>query len=221
MDSVYFLTGASGRLGSQIADCLRDRDIRVVPIISADILSVRSGNLVGDWLRDQFHSQLSNKELRGVVSLILAHRPREGQIHKAIADELRMTRDLVWGFSEVCTEVRVIVMGSVTGRFVDFRSLESYHYCKDLQKSTVRLSVSLPNVFMNLIELSWFRKHPQCSSDPSYVAVLDEARGVVPTKHVVTVSEIVDLACALLDTARPPRGQVITFDEGYSLIQQA
>lgn len=220
MTSAVLMTGASGRLGRQIFDCLLADGFKAVSISSAPLLNLQGGVAIARYLREMLvpDSPASNED--PVIKLLLAHRPRTASVSEALDAELRMTRDLVWGLSEIYPEVRVIVLGSITGQRVDPDSAEAYHYCKDLQKSIVRQSVTVPNVFMNLIELSWFNKYPPSIADKLYAKRIDSVRSVIPTRHVVTVTEITEIAVRILGAMRPPRGQIIAYDDGYSLMQQ-
>ncbi len=220
MASAVLMTGASGRLGRQIFECLLADGFKAVSIRSAPLLKLQGEEAIARYLREMLESDNPVANEDHVVKLLLAHRPRMASVSEAVDAELRMTRDLVWGLSEICSEVRVIVLGSITGQRVDPDSAEAYHYCKDLQKSIVRQSVTVPNVFMNLIELSWFNKYPPSMADNLYSERVESVRSVMPTRHVVTVAEITEIAVRILGALRPPRGQIVTYDDGYSLIQQ-
>jgi|LauGreDrversion4_2_1035121.scaffolds.fasta_scaffold38066_4 hypothetical protein len=213
-----FITGAQGQLGRQLVSSLTSAQVSIIPIKSAVVLSVETNTRLKAFLNEQFVSKISINSSRPSVALILAHRSRADDSLVMLRDELRMTRDLVYAFAELCREVRVVVLGSVTGRQVDQASSEAYHYAKDLQKSIVRRSILLPNLFMNLVELSWFVKHTT-AADAEYVCALDQARGNSPTGEVVEPRHIADLCLRLLLVERSPRGQVFALDDGYSLMQ--
>lgn len=220
MASPILVTGASGRLGRQIFECLLSDGLKAVSIRSAPLLNLQGGVAIARHLRETLVADNQALNEDPVIKLLLAHRPRTASVSEALAAELRMTRDLVWGLSEIYPEVRVIVLGSITGQRVDPGSAEAYHYCKDLQKSIVRQSVTVPNVFMNLIELSWFNKYPPSIANNLYSERVESVRSVMPTRHVVTVTEITEIAVRILGALRPPRGQIVAYDDGYSLIQQ-
>ena len=153
------------------------------------------------------------------LGLILAHRIRETDIVTALQHELRITRDLVWKLAGRFSHLRVVVLGSITGTRVDIASPEAYHYTKDIQKSCVRQSIRLSNVNMNLLELSRFEKHsPEMATD-EYAEKMTYLRELIGSNNVLRVVDIADFACQLLDASHPPRGQVITYDGVYCLLQ--
>jgi hypothetical protein len=218
MDNKIYLTGANGQLGRQVLSELISRNLDAVSIGYSEVRGLNGEAVLRDFIAKRFLGRATPDHGARSAWLILAHRSRTEDIVEALGDELRMTRDLVYAFSDMFAEVRVVVIGSITGGRVDRNSSEAYHYAKDLQKSIVRRSVLRTNVFMNLLELSWFVKYPDSSSQ-EYTSKIADVRRMSPTRKIVRTNDIADFCVQLLTAQRPPRGQIITLDDGYSLVQ--
>jgi len=219
MIEVYVIVGAGGVLGSQISNDLRKFDVPIVRVSAAHLTS----------LNDQAFSEAINglvNEIKLVrpnaerVGLVLAHRYRGTDIPLALRNELCITRDFIWCLSKNFSRLHAVVVGSATGRYIDSASSDAYHFAKDLQKSIVRRSVTLPNVAMNLLELSWFEKHPISVATPEYRKKIEDLRTLLGDNNVPAPSNIAEFIRQLLDCALPPRGQSITYDGGYDLFQR-
>lgn len=154
------------------------------------------------------------------VGVILAHRYRGDDNREALYSELCITRDFTWTMSKICKSVRVVVLGSITGRFVDGELSEAYHYSKDLQKSIARQSVRVKNLSMNVIELGWFEKYTRSKATGEYQDIMSRLRAEYGESVVPTVDSITDLCTLLLEMSHPPRGETIVYDGGLSLFQE-
>jgi hypothetical protein len=219
MIDIYVVIGAGGIVGRKVEAFLERRGKCVVTLPTELILGAAKDDIQDiaiSAIRQKRFLQL--KDTR--IGLILAHRARGADIYEAIISEIRVTRDLVHAFASACMELRVIVLGSVTGRLVDHKSPESYHYAKDFQKSCVRYSVTQNNVYMNLLELSWFQKYSESEMTEEYEHDLASVKRALGCGHLVNVEDITDFLIEILEMHRPPRGQIITFDGGYSLLQR-
>lgn len=219
MVDLILILGSTGSVGSQLYAYFIDLGLPVMTISAANL------SLADD---DEFSCKLNKivSELRGFSSnlarlgIVLAHRVREIDISKALLNELRISRDLIWFLSKHFSLVNVAVLGSVTGRFIDKNMPDAYHLVKDMQKSCARLSVRLPNVAMNVLELSWFEKYPPHKASTEYSESLRNVKLEIGPAWLPTIGDIANFILLLLSADSPPRGQVITYDGGYSMLQR-
>jgi hypothetical protein len=219
VNDIYIILGSSGIIGSQVADHLVSLR-RPFLIQSARRLAELDSPEFTDAV-DQLVNEIYNcTPNTKTVALILCHRQRTQDIVESIRSELRICRDFVLSMSERIELLNVIVFGSITGARVDFQSSESYHYAKDLQKTCVRQSIKTPNVNMNLLELSWFEKYSHNVSDSHYKSKILELKKLNGIHELPTIADLSDYALRILDAQRPPRGSIIPYDSGYSVLQE-
>ena len=218
MDKPVLVVGSSGAIGKQVVQSLSKR--AVIPIlISSSQLRILGIADLDEFLREILLRHDIEDPSTSTLGLILAHRCRSNDTLAALESELRITRDFVWTLSKICLSLRAVVLGSITGRLIDAKSSEAYHYSKDLQKSIVRQSVRIPNLSMNLLELSWFRKYLDSDATQEYRRAMKDLDSKLGKGNVPTVETITDFACNVIESLRPPRGQVITYDGGFSQLQ--
>jgi hypothetical protein len=218
MNSLYILVGSRGIVGSQILQRLRSRGEYVITCNAGDLLECDIETLEMK-LRTMF-SVNSVDTSRVRVGVILAHRYRGDNNREALNSEMCITRDFTWTMSRICKSVRVVVLGSITGRFVDVKLPEAYHYSKDLQKSIARQSVRVKNLSMNVIELGWFVKYSRSKATGEYRDIMSRLQAEYGESVVPTVDSITDLCTLLLEMSHPPRGETIVYDGGLSLYQE-
>jgi len=216
---VYIIVGSGGKLGSQISNALKKFDVPIVKISGAYLASLNDqefSEAVAGLVNEIGFSRPNVKQ----VGLVLAHRYRGLDILTALRVELCITRNLVWRLSEHVKRLNVVVVGSITGRYIDRSSPEAYHFAKEMQRLIVRQSIMLPNVAMNAIELSWFEKYSTLQSTPEYRSQMGELRGLLGQNNLPSPADIAEFIRQLLDCALPPRGQSIVYDGGYDLFQR-
>ena len=219
MADIYIVVGARGVVGEQVVSRLES--------IEKSVLTISGKTLVQMSEREFLHA--SSQQIKEIstspnaidsVGVILAHRTRHNDVSKSVQGELRLCRDLIRAFAEKFSKVNVVILGSITGSFIDIATSEAYHYAKDTQKSCVRQSIRIPNLCMNLIELSWFVKYPEHRFHEGYRKQIEQVGQRVGYGNLPTVLDITDFAVSLIELRRPPRGQVIAYDGGYSLLQE-
>jgi len=219
MADIYAVVGASGTVGKQVLSRLIFKKKPVFTI---------SGRWLSELSDEEFYTALDivNAGIEAAepnaktVGLILAHRQRGHEVLLSLRSEIRLCDQLVRFLASQFQQLNVVVFGSVTGSLIDKMSCEAYHYAKDLQKSAVRQSIGTVNVNMNLLELSCFIKYPKDQRDEKYRSHLEEQGRLVGVNNLPNVSDITDFALSLIDASITPRGQIITHDGGYSLIQK-
>lgn len=219
MVDFYVVVGAGGIVGQQVMARLKllGKSVQVLPtqaILNGTLTEVEA--MVLDVIKSAIVSQRDSIR----IGIIFAHRVRIIDLLEALRCELRITRDLIYTFAANCSEVRAVILGSITGTVVHRHSSEAYHYTKDLQKSCVRYSVIYDNVYMNLLELSWFEKYLPSQATKEYLDASYCAKQIVGERNFVNISDITDFSVALMESDRPPRGQIIAYDGGYSLLQR-
>ena len=211
--------GAGGVVGGGIASCLRQMGRNVVTVSARRVTSLGGSSIdgvVSSIAGESMSPEISNFSL----GLVLAHRYRGDDPFQAMRIEFLVTRDLTWALSRVVSNLRVVVVGSVTGALVCEDLPEAYHYSKDIQKSITRQSCRLRNVQMNVLELSCFEKHPQDIQTPEYMAAMSSIRRQIGYSNLPSIADISNFIDQLMSASKNPRGQVISFDGGYSLLQK-
>jgi hypothetical protein len=218
VNNIYIVIGSRGIVGSQITKRLRSLNKHVVTIAASEIVQRKKIDSLECFrsLANDSSITLAEKE----IGLILAHRYREDNIQTVLLNELSITRDFVWGLANLCASLRVVVLGSITGRLIDRKLPEAYHYSKELQKSIVRQSIRIGNLQMNLLELYWFEKYTEEKATPEYKKTMSELRKQLGGDNLPSVESITDFSCALIEMHRPPRGQTIVYDGGLSGYQK-
>lgn len=219
MNDIYVVVGGSGSVGRQVINRLESRDKEVVTISGENLSKIEDADFDAESLR--MSQELANNchQLKH-LGVILTHRQRHTNILTSIRTELRICRDLISQFARNVDHVNAVVLGSTTGSSIDLSSSAAYHFAKDIQKSCVRQSITIPNLNMNLLELSWFDKYPSGMADATYSAKIGHLKTLFGDENVATVAEITDFATLILDASLPPRGQIIPYDAGYSLLQR-
>ena len=218
MDNLYIVIGSRGNVGSQIMQRLRRLNKCVITQLTSEILEFSNEELV-ERVASSF-SENSIKLREAKVGVILAHRYRGDNVQIALENELRITRDFIWALSMLCESLRVVVLVSITGRHVDQKMPEAYHYAKDLQKSIVRQSVRIKNLHMNLLELNWFEKFVEELATDEYRKTISNVKKRIGGDNLPSVDSITEFACALIELQHPPRGATIIYDGGFSLFQE-
>ena len=216
MSKVYIVVGSKGALGCQIFNRLKALNKFVFPVFALDILKCKPEHIIMDI--DKFLTIHSICLAKANIGVILAHRCENIDI--SLLSEIRITRDFVWSLAQNCCKLRVVVLGSVTGRLVDRKMSEAYHYSKDLQKSIVRQSIRILNLDMILVELYWFVKYQGIKATYEYQNRINRVGSLVGENNFPTVESIVDLCCSLIEMTIAPRGHLIPFDGGLSLLQE-
>ena len=215
---INLLIGSNGVIGRQIAEYLNKKGVISVNLSAKQITSLKQENLK-DFVDSKLTANLEDYKEED-FSLILTHRFREGTMKDIVINELLITRELPWMLSTKCSSLKVIVIGSVTGRQVSLNQPEHYHYAKDLQKSIVRQSIRKENISMNLIELSSLNKYKDEDGSKEYKENLKKQGELIGQKNLVCVQDIANYAYTLITMKNPPRGQILTYDGGYSLHQR-
>tara|TARA_X000000950_G_C13869800_1_gene642388 strand:- start:754 stop:1413 length:660 start_codon:yes stop_codon:yes gene_type:complete len=218
MIDLYVVVGSRGIVGSQISRRLVELSKKVICILTSEILSSNIRETIANKLG--LHSIKCKNGVKMNIGVILVHRYRDKENHIACKNELTITRDFVWELSKLCQSLRVVVIGSVTGSYVDSKMPEAYHYSKDIQKSIVRQSIRIGNLHMNLLELSWFKKYSSNNSSLEYKETLNRISQELCGDNLPSVDSITDFSCALIEMPYPPRGQSIVYDGGYTLFQR-
>lgn len=218
MDDIHIVVGGQGVVGNQVVKKLKERKRYVLVKSTKEIIDCPKNELATS-ICSLFAKHLDNIGKPARVSLILAHRCRDEDIQIALSNELQITRNFVWALSSQCISLNVVVIGSITGRLVSKKLPESYHYAKDLQKSIVRQSVRVSNLYMNLLELNWFRKYGFDKATSEYNQIMSDLTQELEGDHLPSVETITDFCCSLIDMQLPPRGQTIIYDGGLSLFQ--
>lgn len=217
MVSTYIVVGSRGTVGSQVVQRLNMLNKSVLTVPAAEIL--RCSNISSIDGISSLYCNHSIQPLKSNLGLILSHRYRENGTLAALETELAITRNFVWSLSKICISLRVVVLGSITGRLVNQNICEAYHYSKDLQKSIVRQSVRIGNLHMNLLELNWFEKYSKHVATEEYKQTLSRHNQRLAGDNLPNVESITDFSCALIEMQRPPRGEIIVYDGGLSLLQ--
>lgn len=213
------VVGSSGILGSGISLHLESLGRKVVKVSARHVLSLCDSSLV-QYLGGILPNAGSGHQLQPPLAIIMAHRYRGDDPLQALNAELSITQRLPWTLSRMVSHLRVFVIGSVTGELLDLKSPLAYHYAKDLQKSIVRQSCRLPNVEMNIIELSWFEKYEPTVQTKEYSLAVSTIKESLGSSNFPGIQEIADFIDNLMRASLLPRGQKICFDGGYSLIQR-
>jgi len=215
----YIVVGASGIIGRQISARLNELKKDVVKISGrrfADLEEKRLSYAVKEILEELQARSMSLSR----VGIIFAHRQRGGGVIDILRNEHRLCGQLIALIVEKVQRLDAIILGSITGSRFDSRSSEAYHYAKDFQKTCVRQSIRFPNLNMNLLELSWFEKYPPEMADSDYQSRMQEVVELLGANNVPNVTDITDFALQILEAKLPPRGQVISYDGGYSTLQR-
>ena len=215
--SIYIIVGSRGIVGQQIVQRLMLLKKSVIVVTVQMILDSDSSTIIEKI--SKLFVQHSINPRNANVGLILAHRYRGDDNKTGLFNELCITRDFVWNLATLCSSLRVVVLGSITGQLVDIKSPEAYHYTKDLQKSIVRQSVRISNLYMNLLELSWFEKFSNKVASDDYRQIMASLKGQLGGDNLPYVNSITDFSCSLIEMPLPPRGQSIVYDGGISLFQ--
>ena len=190
----------------------------VITQLTSEILEFSNEELV-ERVASSF-SENSIKLREAKVDVILAHRYRVEKVQIALENELRITRDFIWALLMLCKPLRVVVLGSITGRHVDQKTPEAYHYAKELQKSIVRQSVRIRNLNMNLLELHWFEKFVEELATDEYRKTIANVKKIIRDDNLPSVDSITEVSCALIELQHPPREETIIYDSGFSLFQE-
>ena len=133
MINVYVVVGATGTLGSYVAESLCEDGKTVIKVSASFLTSLNSGEF--SVAINELVKKISDvQSIHQSIGIILAHRYRGDDILTALKNEVIITHDLVWYLSKQISELRVVVLGSITGGLVDHKSAEAYHFSKDLQK---------------------------------------------------------------------------------------
>jgi hypothetical protein len=217
--SAILVVGSSGLLGRGIASQLEGFGRKVVKVSARHILGLSDASLAL-YLGGIVPTTQPDHRLRPPLGLVIAHRYRGDDTIQALSVEMSITHRLAWILSGMVTHLRVFVMGSVTGALLDLKSPLAYHYAKDLQKSIARQSCRLQNVEMNVIELSWFEKYDPTVQTKEYSSEVSKIKESIGAHNFPGIPEIADFIDNLMRSAMLPRGQIITFDGGYSLKQR-
>jgi aspartate-semialdehyde dehydrogenase len=219
MIDIFIVVGAGGTVGEQIAAYLKETGEPVVRVSARKLIQQISLNL--DRSIDKLLDEAKSENVKtNSLGLIFVHRSREQDPLATLSTELSLTRDFVWALSKRVEKLNVIILGSVTGAFLDAGSSEAYHYAKDLQKSIVRQSCRLKNVAMNILELSWFEKYEKSQQTALYKKNIDKLKRILGKNNLPSVADIANFSKNLIKCRLPPRGQIITYDGGYSLLQK-
>lgn len=217
MNIPIIVVGKRGRLGSQVFNALATRSKNVIAISAFEIASKESADL--NSFIDEIMREIKIHHSPGTsLGLVLCHRIRGMSIPDSLTTELKITRDFVFLLSEKVERLKVTVIGSITGKRVDPRSDESYHFCKNLQRSIVNYSVTIPQISMNLVELNTFKKFSENFSR-EYEAYLSNAGRLIGMQNIPEIENIIDLIKFLCEDSYCIRGQVIPVDGGLSLFQ--
>jgi hypothetical protein len=73
---------------------------------------------------------------------------------------------------------------------------------------------------MNILELSWFEKYEKSLQTAPYKKNINKLKRLLGKNNLPSVADIANLSKNLIECRLPPRGQVITYDGGYSLLQK-
>lgn len=219
MCKTVVVVGVGGVLGGGVAVKLGQLGFDVVPVSAKAILNM-SFNSLTSFAGDLVSGISVMSSAQSSVGLVLAHRCRSSDPCESISAELAITRGLTWALADLVPNLRVVVLGSVTGTFLCPSLPESYHYAKDMQKSIARQSLRLSNVQMNVVALSWFEKYAKEKQCPEYSNELARVSEKIGSSNLPSISDIGDFVGALLRARHVPRGQVINFDGGYSTLQE-
>ena len=211
------IVGTRGAVGSKLIKIAKNRKFNVFPISAQKICDTPCEKLPS-FIEENLKIH-SGKQKDKKLGLILAHRIREEDIRVAMSRELSITRDFPIYLKNYCEELRIIMIGSVTGRLVNAHNEESYHYCKELQKAVNRYFVFEDKIKSNLLELSLFQKYGTDEADNNYNNSLIQERKKLGGRSVVDMFAITDFCISILETKSPPISSVITYDGGYSLRQ--
>jgi transcriptional regulator of met regulon len=144
----YFLIGSGGLLGKKIFEYFKKKE-NITKISAREYVGLKTDFDRKKFIIKKITNSIS-KYKSAKVALIFAHRIRDNNIVNAINSEILITRNITKIFSETCLETRVVVLGSVTGRLIDKKTLESYHYTKDIQKIIVRQSIKHKKLFIRI-----------------------------------------------------------------------
>tara|TARA_B100001173_G_C16029223_1_gene565722 strand:+ start:4136 stop:4804 length:669 start_codon:yes stop_codon:yes gene_type:complete len=220
MKNKYIVVGSRGVIGSEISSQVKKRGNNVYNLYAKDFIKLLSTERI-QYITEFFHSNniVYSKDSR--LHIILAHRIRETDTKLALWNETIISTDLIDIIADLGYEVRVIVIGSITGRLIDSKSSPAYHYCKDLQKSAVRYSILKKNVCMNLIELSSFIKFDPSNWDEKYTRAVELEKCNLEQTEIPKLEDIANICISLLELPVTPRGQIYTFDNGSSLLQKS
>jgi hypothetical protein len=217
MVDAYVLIGGNGILGKQVAKELLSRNRICISLSARDLIRDFENGSISPTKALLERIRLIDS-IR-CLGLIFAHRYRGDNCLESLRIELSLTRNLVWELSSELEQLRVVVLGSVTGSRLDVGSSEAYHYAKDLQKSICLQSIRLSNVSMNLIELSWFEKYPRCEQTASYAKKMEDLKNIIGSRNLPTTSDISDYLISVMECHLSPRGQILSYDGGYNHIQ--
>ena len=218
MVEFYIVVGSRGTVGKQVVNRLYSMGKAVMITLTSEILESSMDEVI-NGIKDKAEKMSINISI-SKVGVILAHRYRDEVNSVAVFNELSITRDFIWALSEACSSLRVVVLGSITGTFVDNKLPEAYHYAKDLQKSIIRQSIRVADLHMNLLALSWFKKYPLKNRTPEYQRTLGRLEEELGGDNLPSVESITDFCCTIIEMVYPLRGQSIVYDGGISLFQK-
>lgn len=217
MIDTVIVVGAGGVLGGGISRCLRNFGRNVISVSARQIVERRLSidRTTQDLVSEAFTTPRSDRRL-GVV---LAHRYRGRDPAEALSIEIAVTRDFIWALASNVNLLRAVVIGSSTESFACDHLTEAYHYGKDIQRSITRQSCRLSNVQMNLLALSWFEKYEPSHQSDEYSAVISGIKQRIGDLNFPKIYDISDFINQMMRSSLTPRGQIITYDGGLSILQ--
>lgn len=213
------VVGSTGILGSGVSKHLQGCSHSVKPI-SGLMLCQASPHEFQGYIAETIEELDEQYPGTTEIGIFLCHRVRNRPLVDTILAEIRLCRDFVLGISSAYRRTNVIVFGSITGTRVDPLSSESYHFGKDIQLTCVRQSIMHPSINMNLLQLYWFRKYDLGQSNPEYEEQLSSVSARLKLTSLPDLQDIADFAERIVFARFPPRGQVLTYDSGLSLLQE-
>ncbi|MEI6030911.1 MAG: hypothetical protein WCJ92_07290 [Alphaproteobacteria bacterium] len=218
MVDVILVLGATGIVGRQLHDQLLKNSKPIIAVSAAELARLDSCDFdsrVSDII-SEINTIAANPAKIGIV---LAHRIRNLDSKNAVVCELKISKDFIWKLSGKFKFINVVVLGSVAGKLVDMKTPDAYHLSKDVQKTCARLSLKLTNVAMNVLELGWFEKYPEDCWSAEYRKNMLSIKQHIGPYGLPSLVDLAKFVLLLLDLDIPPRGQTITYDGGYSLLQ--
>ena len=217
MIEAILILGSTGIVGRQLYSQFSNSNLPIIRVSAAELAKLDSS---------AFNSRVSDiiSEIKIItanptkIGVVLAHRIRDLDSKDTVICELKISKDFIWRLSHDFEFINVIVLGSVTGKFVDGNTPDAYHLAKDIQKTCSRLSLKLVNVAMNVVELGWFEKYPEHARNDVYNKNMLSIKQVVGPHGLPSLANLASFVFLLLSLETPPRGQTITYDGGYSLL---
>ena len=118
------IVGGKGSIGLELTDIIRKRNLNPIMFSALEICKVPEKKLpvyIEQKLKTEgILDDLKNKKL----GLVLAHRVREENIVSAISCELAITSNFSLCLKNFCKELRVVIISSITGQFVNLHNNE-------------------------------------------------------------------------------------------------